>query len=308
MRRLTQPQPAACWRKVLGQPQKLAVTSSFDQRPIDAWMITPPDFDPARKYPLILEIHGGPFAAYGPTFSTDDQLYAAAGYVVLYTNPRGSTSYGEAFANQIDKNYPGHDYDDLMSAVDAAIATGHRRSQQSVRHRRLGRRRADRLDRRQDRPLPRRGDPEAGDQLDQLRADHRRRRRSTRPTGSARNAVGGPAGLLDALAAEPGRQRQDADPGRRRQRGLSHARSARPSNIIPRSSCAACRRRWSRSRARATAASPRGRARRRPRRAAILAWFDRYRTKQWVPAANAGFPELPKARRALTIALLFWGE
>jgi dipeptidyl aminopeptidase/acylaminoacyl peptidase len=88
-------------------------------------MVTPPDFDPSRKYPLILEIHGGPFAAYGPSFSTDDQLYAAAGYIVLYTNPRGSTSYGEEFANLIDKAYPGHDYDDLMSAVDAAIAGGH---------------------------------------------------------------------------------------------------------------------------------------------------------------------------------------
>src|SRR5437763_12791562 len=88
-------------------------------------MITPPDFDPGRKYPLILEIHGGPWAAYGPTFSTDDQLYAAAGYIVLYANPRGSTSYGQAFEDEIDKNYPGHDYDDLMSAVDSAIATGH---------------------------------------------------------------------------------------------------------------------------------------------------------------------------------------
>jgi dipeptidyl aminopeptidase/acylaminoacyl peptidase len=111
--------------KVLGQPQKLAVTSNYDKRPIDAWMVTPPDFDPNRKYPLILEIHGGPWAAYGPSFSTDDQLYAAAGYVVVYANPRGSTSYGQAFADEIEQNYPGHDYDDLMSAVDAAIATGH---------------------------------------------------------------------------------------------------------------------------------------------------------------------------------------
>jgi dipeptidyl aminopeptidase/acylaminoacyl peptidase len=111
--------------KMLGQPQKLAVTSSYDHRPIDAWMITPPDFDPAKKYPLILEIHGGPWAAYGPSFSTDDQLYAADGYVVVYANPRGSTSYGQAFADEIEQNYPGHDYDDLMSAVDAAIATGH---------------------------------------------------------------------------------------------------------------------------------------------------------------------------------------
>src|SRR5206468_4028165 len=78
--------------KAMAQVQKLPVTSSFDHRPIDVWMVTPPDFDPAKRYPMILEIHGGPFAAYGPQFSTDDQLYASAGYVVLYTNPRGSTS------------------------------------------------------------------------------------------------------------------------------------------------------------------------------------------------------------------------
>ena len=77
-----------------------------------------------KRYPLILEIHGGPQTAYGDNFSTDNQLYAAAGYIVLYTNPRGSTSYGEEFTNLIDKDYPGHDYDDLMSAVDAAIAAG----------------------------------------------------------------------------------------------------------------------------------------------------------------------------------------
>jgi dipeptidyl aminopeptidase/acylaminoacyl peptidase len=124
VRQLTRLNESLLASKVLGQPKKLAVTSSYDQRPIDAWMILPPDFDASKKYPLILEIHGGPFSAYGPSFSTDDQLYASAGYVVLYTNPRGSTSYGEEFANQIDKAYPGHDYDDLMSAVDAAIATG----------------------------------------------------------------------------------------------------------------------------------------------------------------------------------------
>ncbi len=110
--------------KSLGQMRKLPVTSSYDQRSIDAWMVVPAGFDPAKRYPLILEIHGGPQTAYGDNFSTDVQLYAAAGYVVLYTNPRGSTSYGETFANLIDKEYPGHDYDDLMSAVDAAVATG----------------------------------------------------------------------------------------------------------------------------------------------------------------------------------------
>lgn len=111
--------------KKLAQVQALPVISSFDQRPIDAWIVTPPDYDPAKKYPLILEIHGGPYAAYGPVFSTDNQLYAGAGYVVLYTNPRGSTSYGEEFANLIQHDYPGNDYDDLISAVDAAIAQGY---------------------------------------------------------------------------------------------------------------------------------------------------------------------------------------
>lgn len=110
--------------KTLGRVESLPVVSAYDKKPIDAWIVTPPNFDPAKKYPLILEIHGGPFAAYGPVFGSDDQLYASAGYVVVYANPRGSTSYGEAFANEIDKNYPSHDYDDLMSAVDAAIAKG----------------------------------------------------------------------------------------------------------------------------------------------------------------------------------------
>ncbi|MDB5449588.1 MAG: peptidase family protein, partial [Phenylobacterium sp.] len=110
--------------KTLARVEAMPVASSFDKKPIDAWIVTPPNFDPSKKYPLILEIHGGPFAAYGPTFSTDDQLYASAGYVVVYANPRGSTSYGEAFANEIDRNYPSHDYDDLMSVVDTAIAKG----------------------------------------------------------------------------------------------------------------------------------------------------------------------------------------
>ena len=110
--------------KTLAQAQPMVVASSFDKKPVDAWLLTPPKFDPAKKYPLILEIHGGPFSAYGPNFSAVDQLYAAAGYLVVYSNPRGSTSYGEAFANEIDRNYPSHDYDDLMSVVDAVIAKG----------------------------------------------------------------------------------------------------------------------------------------------------------------------------------------
>ncbi|HEY5711021.1 MAG TPA: S9 family peptidase [Allosphingosinicella sp.] len=110
--------------KGLGEVRHITAASSFDQRPIDAWMTLPPNYVQGQRYPLILEIHGGPFAAYGPHFSTDDQLYAAAGYVVLSVNPRGSTSYGAEFANLIHHAYPGHDYEDLMSAVDAAIAQG----------------------------------------------------------------------------------------------------------------------------------------------------------------------------------------
>jgi len=111
--------------KVLGQVKELTWKSSKDQREIQGWVITPPDFDASKKYPLVLEIHGGPFAAYGPNFTTEMQLFAAAGYIVLYANPRGSTSYGEAFGNLIHHAYPGDDYDDLMSGVDAVIAQGH---------------------------------------------------------------------------------------------------------------------------------------------------------------------------------------
>jgi len=111
--------------KVLGAVKEITWKSSKDQRAIQGWVITPPDFDAAKKYPLILEIHGGPFAAYGPNYTTELQLYAAAGYIVLYANPRGSTSYGEEFGNLIHHAYPGDDYDDLMSGVDAVIAQGH---------------------------------------------------------------------------------------------------------------------------------------------------------------------------------------
>lgn len=110
--------------KTLGQVRHLAWTS-VGGLDIEGWLVTPPDFDASKKYPLILEIHGGPFTAYGPHFSAELQLMAAAGYVVLYTNPRGSTSYGHDFANEIHHNYPGQDYDDLMAGVDAAIAGGY---------------------------------------------------------------------------------------------------------------------------------------------------------------------------------------
>jgi len=111
--------------KTVNKPELVELKSSVDNRDLQAWLVTPPNFDPKKKYPLILEIHGGPHTAYGPSYSTEIQLMAAAGYVVLYGNPRGSTSQGEEFASLIDKNYPSQDYDDLMDMVDAAIAKGY---------------------------------------------------------------------------------------------------------------------------------------------------------------------------------------
>ena len=124
-RRLTRLNDDLFAHKPLGEVEELRFVSSYDGRPVQGWLVKPPDFDPARRYPMILEIHGGPFANYGDRFAAEIQLYAAAGYVVLYTNPRGSTSYGEEFGNLIHHNYPSQDYDDLMSGVDAAIAKGY---------------------------------------------------------------------------------------------------------------------------------------------------------------------------------------
>ena len=110
--------------KTLGAVQRLEVASSHDGQAVESWLTLPAGYVEGQKYPLILEIHGGPFAAYGPHFATDNQLFAAAGYAVLSVNPRGSTSYGDAFANLIHHNYPGNDYEDLISSVDAVIGRG----------------------------------------------------------------------------------------------------------------------------------------------------------------------------------------
>lgn len=111
--------------KKIAKVEELWYKSSHDGQDIQGWIMTPPDFDPAKKYPLILEIHGGPFANYGDRFSAELQLFASRGFVVLYTNPRGSTSYGAKFANLIHHNYPSNDHDDLMSGVDAVLQKGY---------------------------------------------------------------------------------------------------------------------------------------------------------------------------------------
>ena len=109
----------------LGEVEEIWYESSYDGREIQGWIVTPPDFDPSGSYPLILEIHGGPFSMYAPVYSSEVQLYAAAGYVVLYTNPRGSTGYGKDFGNLIHHAYPSQDYDDLISGVDAVLERGY---------------------------------------------------------------------------------------------------------------------------------------------------------------------------------------
>ena len=111
--------------RTLGTVEEIWYPSSKDGRRIQGWIVKPPGFDPARKYPMILEIHGGPFANYGDRFDEEKQLMAAAGYVVLYTNPRGSTSYGEEFGNLIHHAYPGDDFYDLDAGVDAVLAKGY---------------------------------------------------------------------------------------------------------------------------------------------------------------------------------------
>jgi len=111
--------------RTLGTVTEINYASSFDGQPIQGWYITPPDFERGKRYPLILEIHGGPHLAYGPYFSAELQLMAAAGYVVFYDNHRGSTGYGEEFALKLMYKYASaEDFADHMSGVDALIETG----------------------------------------------------------------------------------------------------------------------------------------------------------------------------------------
>lgn len=110
-------------------PENLQVKPTHNARsiggdPIDTWVQLPPHFDPTKKYPAILNIHGGPHSAYGWIFDHEMLWMAARGYVVIYPNPRGSTTYGDRFANVIENNYPGDDFHDLMDAVDAVVAKG----------------------------------------------------------------------------------------------------------------------------------------------------------------------------------------
>ncbi|HVG35757.1 MAG TPA: S9 family peptidase [Pyrinomonadaceae bacterium] len=111
-------------RRRLGQVEEIWYDSVGNRR-IQGWIVKPPDFDPSKKYPLILYIHGGPHTMYGVGLNFEFQNHAAEGYVVLYTNPRGSSGYGQDFGNAINNNYPGEDYNDLMTGVDEVVKRGY---------------------------------------------------------------------------------------------------------------------------------------------------------------------------------------
>ena len=110
--------------RLLGETEEVWYTSTFDGRKIQGWIVKPPFYDASKKYPLLVENHGGPILNYGDRFTAEIQLYAADGYVVFYPNPRGSTSYGEEFANLLYNNYPGQDYNDVMDGVDFLVQKG----------------------------------------------------------------------------------------------------------------------------------------------------------------------------------------
>jgi len=123
-RQLTHVNDALFSQLNLTDPEEISY-KTFDGKTIQAWVQKPPDFNPTKKYPLILNIHGGPHAAYGYIFEHEFQWMAAKGYLVLYPNPRGSTTYGQNFGNVIQYRYPGDDYKDLMAGVDDVVRRGY---------------------------------------------------------------------------------------------------------------------------------------------------------------------------------------
>ncbi|MGB0778024.1 MAG: S9 family peptidase [Flavobacteriaceae bacterium] len=107
--------------RTLGKVEEINYASSVDSLALQGWVVYPPNYDSTKKYPLLVENHGGPILNYGARFSIEMQLYAAQGYIVFYPNARGSNSYGEEFGNKLYRNYPGEDYDDVMDGVDYLI-------------------------------------------------------------------------------------------------------------------------------------------------------------------------------------------
>jgi dipeptidyl aminopeptidase/acylaminoacyl peptidase len=110
---------------VIPEPEEFWVASQSDGQQIQGWVIKPVNFQPGKKYPMILQIHGGPHGMYGNAFMHEFQLMAARGYVVVYTNPRGSQGYGEAFTRYTHMAWGEKDMPDVMAAVDHILAQGY---------------------------------------------------------------------------------------------------------------------------------------------------------------------------------------
>ncbi len=123
-KRITDLNSALLDYRTLGSVEEVWYKSSYDGRDLQGWVVYPPNYDVTKKYPFMVENHGGPILNYGDRFSIEMQLYASAGYVVFYPNARGSTSYGEEFGNLLYRNYPGQDYDDTMDGVNHCIQMG----------------------------------------------------------------------------------------------------------------------------------------------------------------------------------------
>jgi len=107
----------------LGESEELLFKAP-DGVDLQGWLMKPAEFEAGKKYPLLLWIHGGPYSMYSVRWNWAWQNFAATGYAVLWMNPRGSTGYGQKFVDGIQNGYPGDDFQDLMAAVDAAIAKG----------------------------------------------------------------------------------------------------------------------------------------------------------------------------------------
>ena len=125
IRKITQLSNELLNNRELAEIKEISYSSSFDNRKIQGWIAFPPYYDSSKEYRLLVENHGGPISNYGNRFSPEIQLYASNDYIIFYPNPRGSTSYGEEFANLLYHNYPGEDYIDVMDGVNYLIEKGY---------------------------------------------------------------------------------------------------------------------------------------------------------------------------------------
>ena len=205
-------------------------TESVDGWPVQGWLMKPANFEPGREYPLLLWIHGGPVSMYTVRWNWNWQNFAADGYAVLWTNPRGSTGYGQDFVNGINYLYPGKRFPRSHGRRGRRHRPRLHRRGQHVRHREQRRGRPHRLDRGTHRPLPGRGVAAAGHQLALLRGDDGR-------VGLVPPlpllSVGGPGGVRRAVTAALRRQRDHPDDAPLGRRGPAHP-DAPGRGVLPR--------------------------------------------------------------------------